>query len=87
MPSPRHAGNPHGGRSQDGSPMGELHQARTITLNLDLVKVPLTFIDYVIVHELCHLKIHNHSPAFYKLLTRSMPDWRQRKERLETFVN
>ena len=59
----------------------------TITLNLDLVKVPLTFIDYVIVHGLCHLKIHSHSPAFYKLLTRSMPDWKQRKERLESFVN
>jgi predicted metal-dependent hydrolase len=55
-----------------------------IALNIDLIKVPLTFIDYVIVHELCHLRIHNHSPAFYKLLTRSMPDWRQRKERLES---
>jgi predicted metal-dependent hydrolase len=39
-----------------------------------------------IVHELCHLKIHNHSPAFYRLLTRCMPDWKQRKERLEAFV-
>jgi predicted metal-dependent hydrolase len=57
----------------------------TITLNVALVKVPLAFIDYVIVHELCHLKIHNHSPAFYRLLTRVMPDWRSRKERLEGF--
>ena len=65
---------------------GSCTRRGTITLNLDLVKVPLTFIDYVIVHELCHLKIHNHSPAFYKLLTRSMPDWRQRKERLESFA-
>ncbi len=66
---------------------GSCTRRGTITLNLDLIKVPLTFIDYVIVHELCYLKIHNHSPAFYQMLTRSMPDWRQRKERLESFVN
>jgi predicted metal-dependent hydrolase len=65
---------------------GSCTKSGTIALNIDLIKVPLTFIDYVIVHELCHLKIHNHSPAFYRLLTRSMPDWRQRKERLESFA-
>lgn len=65
---------------------GSCSKKGNITLNVDLVKVPLIYIDYVIVHELCHLKIHNHSPAFYRLLTRCMPDWRQRKERLEGFV-
>lgn len=64
---------------------GSCSKKGTITLNVDLVKVPLIYIDYVIVHELCHLKIHNHSPAFYRLMTRCMPDWRQRKERLEGF--
>ncbi len=66
---------------------GSCSKRGTITLNLDLVKVPLTFIDYVIVHELCQLKIHNHSPAFYSLLTRAMPDWRERKGRLESFAS
>ena len=66
---------------------GSCTKRGTITLNIELVKVPLVFIDYVVVHELCHLKIHNHSPDFYRLLTRSMPDWRQRKRRLESFVN
>ena len=65
---------------------GSCTRRGTITLNVDLIKVPRTFIDYVIVHELCHLRVHSHSPGFYKLLTRAMPDWRQRKERLETFV-
>lgn len=54
-----------------------------ITLNVDLVKVSMIYIDYVLVHELCHLKIHNHGPAFYRLLKRCMPDWERRKARLE----
>lgn len=62
---------------------GSCSKNGTITLNLDLVKVPIIYIDYVILHELCHLKIHNHSPAFYRLLTRCMPDWRKRKDRLD----
>ena len=54
-----------------------------LLLNLDLIMAPVSCIDYVIVHELCHLKIHDHSRAFYKLLNRIMPDWETRKERLE----
>jgi predicted metal-dependent hydrolase len=65
---------------------GSCTKSGTVALNIDLIKVPLTFIDYVIVHELCHLKVHNHSPAFYRLLFRSMPDWKQRKERLDSFA-
>lgn len=62
---------------------GSCSRKGTITLNLDLVKVPLHCIDYVVVHELCHLKIHNHSDAFYRLLSRCLPDWERRKARLE----
>jgi predicted metal-dependent hydrolase len=59
------------------SPLG------VVTLNIRLLQAPGPCIDYVIVHELCHLEIHEHSPAFYRLLTRHLPDWRERKERLE----
>jgi len=54
-----------------------------ITLNPWLIKAPRDCIDYVILHELCHLKEHNHSQRFFKLLDRHMPAWRQRKMRLD----
>ena len=56
--------------------------AGTITLNLELMKMPVTSIDYVIVHELCHLVEHNHGKRFHQLLDRMMPDWKVRRERL-----
>jgi predicted metal-dependent hydrolase len=37
----------------------------------------------VLVHELAHLKEHNHSKRFYGLLDRNMPDWKSRKAKLD----
>ena len=56
-----------------------------ILLNLTLIQVPKPYIDYVIVHELCHLKEHHHGPDFYRLLSRLMPDWESRREELNRF--
>lgn len=55
----------------------------TITLNPFLVKAPRDAIDYVITHELCHLREHNHSPEFFRLLSRAMPGWEAVKSRLD----
>lgn len=54
-----------------------------VTLNPNLVKAPRECIDYVILHELCHLAEHNHSERFYRLMGQVMPDWEKTKKRLD----
>ncbi len=52
-----------------------------ITINTELVKLDERFIEYVIIHELCHLKYHNHGKDFYRLLEKLSPDYKTiRKE-------
>ena len=65
---------------------GSCGPSGTLTLNLDLIRAPRPCIDYVIVHELCHLKHPNHSQEFYRLLSTAMPDWQERKMRLERML-
>ncbi len=58
-----------------------------LTLNPDLVKAPRECIDYVILHELCHIAEHNHSKRFYRLMKQVMPNWEETKERLDGMAN
>lgn len=53
---------------------GSTTKAGRITFNVDVVKLPPACLDYVIAHELVHLKIPNHSPAYWRMLGRVMPD-------------
>jgi predicted metal-dependent hydrolase len=53
-----------------------------ITFNFDVVKLPPACLDYVIAHELVHVRIPNHSPAYWRMLGRVMPDWEKWRERL-----
>ncbi|MDR3379945.1 M48 family metallopeptidase [Cupriavidus basilensis] len=62
---------------------GSLSPGGQMTLNSRLIQAPRPCIEYVIVHELCHLAHRDHSPGFYALLSQIMPDWQKRKQRLE----
>jgi predicted metal-dependent hydrolase len=57
-----------------------------VHLNLELIKAPKRCIEYVIVHELCHLVHLNHSTAFFELLEKLLPGWRETKYRLEKIM-
>lgn len=58
-----------------------------ITLNPYLVKAPRECVDYVVLHELCHLAEFNHSERFYRLMAQVMPHWEKVKERLDGMAN
>ncbi|MDO4776917.1 MAG: SprT family zinc-dependent metalloprotease [Cardiobacteriaceae bacterium] len=57
-----------------------------LTFNTRLIQYPAPLIEHVIIHELCHLKEHNHSPAFYALMDIAQPDWRARRSALDAFA-
>ena len=54
-----------------------------ITINKRLLEAPRNCIEYVVMHELCHLVHPNHSKHFYAFLSMLMPDWKERKKILE----
>jgi hypothetical protein len=58
-----------------------------VYLNPELIKAPLSCIDYVVTHELCHAIHGNHSKLFFDTLLRMMPDWQVRKMRLERLIS
>ncbi|MDD3323002.1 MAG: SprT family zinc-dependent metalloprotease [Paludibacter sp.] len=57
-----------------------------IILNPELIKAPKACIEYVIVHELCHLVHHDHTQKFLDLQTKEMPDWEKWKSKLERLL-
>ena len=59
-------------------------QARRIWLNLELAKKPRTCLEYVVVHEMVHLLEQKHSVRFRELMNQFMPDWRMRKDELNS---
>ncbi|TDQ78340.1 M48 family metallopeptidase [Sphingobacterium yanglingense] len=54
-----------------------------ILLNTELVKASKSCIEYVMLHELCHLIEQNHSKQFYALISDLLPNWQKVKEKLE----
>lgn len=61
---------------------GSLSSRGNINLNLHLIRTPLPCIEYVVVHELCHLEQMNHGLAFRALMSERLADWQNRKQQL-----
>lgn len=57
-----------------------------ITLNFALARCPQELRDYVALHELVHFLHHDHGPGFYAAMDARMPDWRQRRKALKSYV-
>ena len=53
-----------------------------VTLNKRLLAAPRGAVEYVVLHELCHLIYPDHSKQFYDFLAAMMPDWKERKQLL-----
>jgi predicted metal-dependent hydrolase len=62
---------------------GSCTKSGKIILNTELIKAPKGSIEYVVIHELCHLVHHNHNKEFYDLQNRLSPNWEKWKEKLE----
>lgn len=57
----------------------------TLSFNWRLALAPFEVLDYVVVHELCHLRQPNHSPRFWSLVAARRPDWRAQRAWLREF--
>ena len=62
---------------------GSCSASGSLLFNPHLIKAPKECIDYVVLHELCHIAEHNHSEKFWRLLTQVMPNWKQVKSQLD----
>lgn len=62
------------------------HYTRNIIFNLELIKKPVHCIEYIVVHELLHIKVRLHNEEYTALLTRYFPNWKQLKEELNEFI-
>ncbi|MBP3512421.1 MAG: M48 family metallopeptidase [Prevotella sp.] len=60
---------------------------RTLIFNLELARVPLECIEFVVVHELCHFVVDNHNKLFESLMTKRLPNWRPLRKQLNGFIS
>ena len=62
---------------------GSCSKSGVVRINWKIIMAPISIVDYVVVHELCHLRITNHSQAFWKLVSSVLPDYELRRNWLK----
>lgn len=67
------------------SRFGSCSASGQLSFNYRLLFLPQDLLDYVVVHELCHLRELNHSGKFWALVAKEIPDYQERKHRLQAF--
>ncbi len=68
------------------SQWGSCSSDKNLSFTYKLLFLPRPIADYVIVHELCHLRHMDHSPAYWKQVERIMPDYKKRREALKQYL-
>lgn len=61
---------------------GSCSRQGNLNFNYKVVFLPEHLVDYIVVHELCHLKEMNHSPRFWNLVAQTIPDHKVRRKQL-----
>ncbi|MCB9158910.1 MAG: M48 family metallopeptidase [Caldilineaceae bacterium] len=65
---------------------GSISTAGTLTLADDILHLPQDLAEYVVVHELLHLKFPDHRQVWQVSMGMYLPDWREREQRLQGYV-
>ena len=68
------------------SKWGSISSAGTLTLANDLTRLPRKLVDYILCHELLHLKVPNHNRDYHLFLSRHIPDWKEREQELAAWT-
>ncbi|MBR6948797.1 MAG: DUF45 domain-containing protein [Bacilli bacterium] len=61
-------------------------KSHTVTLNLELIKRDIKYLDYVIIHELTHLVYADHSKSFWSVVEENMPDYKKYRKEMKEFL-
>jgi len=64
---------------------GSCDRFNNIRYNWKIIMAPIELVDYLVVHELAHIKEKNHSPAFWRVVESAMPDYKVRRAALKDF--